>query len=248
MTATPLNFILRRCAITESTNDDVLAAAAAGENEGLVITADQQTSGRGRRGRSWTSPVGNLYASILLRPRDHATAGLYCFVMSLALADALASFVDQGRVQVKWPNDVLLDNAKIAGILLETAPTSDGLALVIGFGVNLTAHPDQARYPTIALKALGFGVDRLSAQDFLHRVLVAFNHYHVMLHRDGFVPLREIWLARAVGLGGQITVRLPDSELDGKFTTIDANGCLLLEQQNGKLRRIAAGDVFLQRN
>jgi BirA family biotin operon repressor/biotin-[acetyl-CoA-carboxylase] ligase len=247
MIATPLNFRLRHCAVTESTNDDVLVAAAAGEAEGLVLTADRQTDGRGRRGRSWTSPVGNLYASLLMRPRDHAVAGLYCFVTSLALADALAGFVDQSRVQVKWPNDVLLDGAKIAGILLETAPTPDGLALVIGFGVNLTVHPEQARYPTTALKALGFEVERLNPLDFLARVLTAFNHYHIMLHRDGFMPLREIWLARAVGLGEQITVRLPDSELDGKFTTIDANGCLLLEQQNGKLARIAAGDVFLQR-
>lgn len=250
MTVAALLFRYQHRAETGSTNDDALAAAAAGEAPGLVVYADLQTAGRGRRGRSWTSPEGNLYASVLLRVTDHATAGLYCFVAALALADALDGFVGPERVRLKWPNDVLVDGAKIAGILLETAPGNDalGLALVVGFGVNLASHPDEARYPAVSLLALGFAAEKLKPHDFLQQVLAAFNHYHFMLARNGFAAIRALWLARAVGVGENITVRLPDSELGGRFNSIDDDGCLLLEPQSGRIEKIAVGDVFLKRS
>ena len=246
MTAAPLIFRLQHLVETGSTNDDVLTAAATGAAEGLVIYADMQTGGRGRRGRSWASPPGNLYASLLLRPKDHATAGLYSFVTALALAEALAGFVEPVRIRLKWPNDVLLDGAKIAGILLETAVEPAGLALVVGFGVNLASYPQGGRYPALALRALGFDPGRLNPLDFLQNVLAALARFHAILLRDGFAFLRDLWLAQAVGIGEKIIVQLPDTELNGRFDSIDSSGCLLLEQQNGKLARIAAGDVFLK--
>ncbi|MGB4101239.1 MAG: biotin--[acetyl-CoA-carboxylase] ligase [Alphaproteobacteria bacterium] len=247
MTAAPLNFRLRHCLVTGSTNDDALAAAAAGETSGLVIYADRQTAGRGRRGRSWVSPDGNLYASVLLQAEDHARAGLYCFVVALALADALGSYVGSERVKLKWPNDVLIDGAKIAGILLETAATETGVAVVAGIGVNLGPYPEDVRYPATSLQALGFAAHRLQILPFLQLVLTAINRYHLMLCDQGFPAIREHWLVRAAGVGEAITVRLPDSELEGRFNSIGDDGCLLLEQQSGKLSSIAVGDVFFQR-
>ena len=243
-----LSFRLRHLAATVSTNDDALAAAEAGEAEGLVITARTQTGGRGRRGRSWASPEGNLYASLLLRPTNAVLAGQYGFVAALAIADALAQFVGRERIRVKWPNDVLVDGAKIAGIWLETSAQRGGLALVVGMGVNLAVHPairsDPVRLPATSLRALGFDAARLKPEEFLPLILDAFNAYHRQLLQDGFPALREAWLAQAVNLGEIISVRLPDEELQGRFLTIDDQGCLLLQQQAGMVRRIAAGDVF----
>lgn len=247
MTVIPLTFDIRHRAVTASTNDDVMAAAATGAPEGFVLYADTQTEGRGRRGRSWVSPRGNLYASLLLRPASVMEAGHYSFVIALALVDTLTERLDRSRIRVKWPNDVLVDGAKIAGILLETVESADGQALVAGLGVNLVLHPQTARYPATSLHALGFAAEKLVPEDFLKCALGYVNHYRSLLLLEGFSAIRDIWLAQAAGIGEKLTVRLPDAEIEGDFSGIDDRGCLLLKQQGGMVMKVATGDVFLRR-
>jgi BirA family transcriptional regulator, biotin operon repressor / biotin---[acetyl-CoA-carboxylase] ligase len=229
---------------TASTMDDVRAAAMAGAAEGLVIRADQQTGGRGRRGRPWFSPAGNLYVSMLLRPAmDQAALGRFSFVASLALAAALPDDIDRDRTRLKWPNDVLVDNAKIAGILLESCNTPQGMALIIGMGVNIAQHPTDAPYPTTSFAALGLGASH-TPEKLLPRFLSAFEGYRQDLIAGNFLPIRSAWLAQASGLGEAIVVRLPNQALDGRFMGIDESGCLLLQRPTGNLQRIASGEVF----
>ena len=139
---------VQRLDVTASTNEDARRAAEVGEAEGLVVVASQQSAGRGRQGRVWESPVGNLYCSVLLRPKNmpHG-AGFYSFAASLAVRDAVASFISNTAVTLKWPNDVLVGGKKISGILLEIA----GDALIVGAGINVTHSPKHALYPATSL-------------------------------------------------------------------------------------------------
>lgn len=230
---------------TGSTMDDVRAAAMAGADDGLVVVADEQTGGRGRRGRSWFSPPGNLYVSLLLRPKvPQAELGLFSFVTSLALARALPEALDKDRVKLKWPNDVLVDGAKIAGILLESCNTPKGTALIIGMGVNIAQFPAETPYPVTSLAKLGFTLGPQAPRVLLERFLPALAETRATLTQGGFLPIREAWLAQASGLGGPIVVRLPDRELNGHFMGIDEKGCLLLRRPEGNLQKIASGEVF----
>lgn len=229
---------------TASTMDDVRSAAMANAAEGLVIRAEAQTGGRGRRGRVWFSPPGNLYVSMLLRPAmEQAAMGRFSFVTSLALAAALPEELDRSRVRLKWPNDVLVDDAKIAGILLESCNTPQGTALIIGMGVNIAQHPADAPYPTTSFAALGLGVSH-TPEKLLGRFLTAFEGFRQDLTAGNFLPIRSAWLAQASGLGEAIVVRLPNQALDGRFMGIDESGCLLLQRPAGNLQRIASGEVF----
>lgn len=230
---------------TASTMDDVRVAAMAGAAEGLVVRADTQTGGRGRRGRPWFSPPGNLYVSVLLRPAmEQADMGRFSFVTSLALAAALPEEINRDRVRLKWPNDVLVDNAKIAGILLESCNTPKGTALIIGMGVNIAEHPTDTPYPTTSFAALGLDPARHAPEKLLARFLTAFEGFRQDLTAGNFLPIRSAWLAQANGLGEDIVVRLPNQALDGRFMGIDESGCLLLQRPAGNLQRIASGEVF----
>ncbi len=152
----PAFFRLRQVAVTASTNEDAKQAAIDGEAEGLVVQALRQTAGRGRQGRVWESPEGNLYMSVLLRPAcGPQAAGHYSFVAALAVFDTVRAFLPQAEVLLKWPNDVLVNGKKISGLLLEAAPVENGRMdwLVLGIGVNVLHHPENALYPTTSLAA-----------------------------------------------------------------------------------------------
>ena len=221
---------------TASTNDDVKQAAEWGEAEGLVIQALSQTAGRGRHGRLWQSPAGNLYCSALLRPpRLEAVAGFYSFAAALALADTVAHFAPQAAVSLKWPNDVLANGNKISGILLERA----GDALVIGMGLNVAQQPEESAYPATSLLALGTEVE---LKETLNRLLERLAYWDVLLRRDGFDPIRAAWLARAVT--GALTVKLPAGAISGDFAGLTDPGHLRLRLADGTERSIATGDVF----
>ena len=230
---------------TASTMDDVRAAALAGAADGLVIRADEQTGGRGRRGRSWHSPSGNLYVSLLICPPAGADYGHYSFIAALALAEALPGVVVPDRIRLKWPNDVLVDGAKIAGILLERCATPSGEALIIGMGVNIAHCPDDTAYPVTSLTRLGCDHSLPIPAALLDRILPRLRQWRTQLEQEGFPPVRTAWLQRATGLEAAMTVRLPDRELNGDFMGIDESGYLLLRGQQGRLSRIAAGDVFV---
>lgn len=228
--------------VVGSTNDEAKRLLRAGAPEFTVVWALAQRSGRGRDGRVWSSPAGNLYASLLLRPRGTPLeAAQLGFVTALAIGEALAARVPE--ITLKWPNDVLQAGRKIAGILLETeGVTATGVeGLVSGFGVNVAHHPAEARLPATSLHAAGDCGARV--EDLLPAIAHAFASWYAAWTREGFAPVRTAWLARAHGLGGVIEVRLPRETLAGRFRDVDARGALMLETAAGT-RAITAGDVF----
>lgn len=231
----------------DSTNEEAKRLAAADAADHTVVWARRQLAGRGRRGRPWSSPEGNLHCSFLLRPDFGASrAAQMSFAMALALVDAIAVVGGATRLEArcKWPNDVLIGGRKVAGILLESAGGTDGALewLVIGTGVNVAHHPADAEFPATSLTAEGLA--GVTPADLLEALSEAWRGWRERLERQGFAPLRAAWLGIAYGLGQAITVRLDKATLGGTFAGLDADGALVLEDGDGKRRRIAAGDVY----
>jgi BirA family biotin operon repressor/biotin-[acetyl-CoA-carboxylase] ligase len=198
--------------------------------------AARQTAGRGRRGREWHSEAGNLFATLLIRPRRvRSDWAQLSFATAIAVADMMAGFAPD--ITVKWPNDVLAGGRKLAGILLETT----GDTLVIGIGVNLASHPEGTEFPAICLSALG--AEPPSPKDALDLLAGNFAEWYDRWESAGFAPIRDAWLARAAGLGSRIRARLPGKDHVGMFEGIDEHGALLLREAD-QLRAIAAGEVF----
>jgi BirA family biotin operon repressor/biotin-[acetyl-CoA-carboxylase] ligase len=227
-----------------STNAETLARARAGERGPLWISAAVQTGGRGRRGKSWVSPAGNLYASLLLtEPSPPALAPQLSFVTGLAVHDAVVACAPglAAKLKLKWPNEVLLDGRKLSGMLIE-AESQPRFSLAIGIGVNCVSHPVDTSYGATDLKANGVAV---SAQDVLTQLAAAMNARLAQWRAGaGFAAVRNDWLDRAASLGEAILVRLPERELTGVFEGIDADGQLLIGTLDQTTEAIAAGDIF----
>lgn len=229
-----------------STNNLCFERARDGNPGNLWIRSDIQTEGRGRRGRDWASPVGNLFASLLLvNPEPAARIG----ELPLAAAVALAEAVDKAAgtlqlVKLKWPNDLLVEGAKLSGILLEAETLNDGRqAVVLGFGVNCVSHPLLSLYRATDLRSLGFQV---SAERLFEALTSTMADQLVQWQQPGgFETIRRAWLKRAAHLGNRITVKLGQEEITGIFADLDARGHLVLRQDDGRQRTIFAGDVFL---
>lgn len=230
-----------------STNAEALARAQAGERGPLFIVAECQSAGRGRRGRSWVSEPGNLYATLfIIDPAPAALSPQICFVAALALYDAVVDAcagLAPARLKLKWPNDLLLDQAKVAGILVEgTTLTGGKLAAAIGIGVNCRHHPADTPFPASDFAAAGLD---LSPAALLARLGERWNARAREWNRgEGFAAIRAAWLLRATGIGGAIEVRLFDRTLAGTFEAIDEEGALLLRKTDGAREAISAGDVF----
>jgi BirA family biotin operon repressor/biotin-[acetyl-CoA-carboxylase] ligase len=220
-----------------STNDEAARLAEAGAGEGTIVWAREQTGGRGRRGRFWASPVGNLYHSIVLRPACAAPqAAELGFVAALAVAD----IVPTGRaVRVKWPNDVLVDDGKIAGILPESSIGQDGRVehVVLGIGVNVGFAPQlpEMRY----LSAMLGG----TVEAALVSLAAALATRLAQWRAEGFEATRKAWLAKAGPVGGEVDVKLGEELVRGRFVGIDHDGALLLDTQAGP-RKIVAGELL----
>ena len=242
--ALPRGWRLEHHTSLPSTMDRARALAGEGDPGNLVVWADEQTAGRGRQGRGWQSPPGNLYATLLLRPEQSpAAAARLGFVAGLAMAAAAAAWLPNERVSLKWPNDLMVDGRKCAGILLEASGGIERLDwLLLGSGVNLATHPEGLEYPVISFAKAGASV--LPAA-LLERYLEQFENYRKALKKDGFSAIREIWLQRAQGLGRPLTARLPGTTLSGTFRDLDLDGALVLEEPSGARRRITAADVYL---
>jgi BirA family biotin operon repressor/biotin-[acetyl-CoA-carboxylase] ligase len=240
LTDWPAGYRLIRHRKIDSTNSEARRLAETGEAGPLWIIGLIQTAGRGRRGRAWDSAVGNLAATLLIRPARQSF-GQLSFVTALAVADMTAQQAPGATVSVKWPNDVLVNGGKIAGILLESGLDATGAWLAVGVGVNLAGHPENMEFPATSLAALG--VVPPSPDQALTLLAARFAHWYDRWMGEGFEPLRSAWLARAEGLGAPIRARLPREEHRGVFAGIDAGGALLLDQQ-GQIRTIAAAEVF----
>ena len=243
----PPFFRLLRFERIDSTQDEAVRLAESGAAEGTLVLARTQSAGRGRRGRAWISPPGNLYCSLVLRPACAvAEAAQLGFAASLAVAEAAARVLPpDADVSCKWPNDVLVGGAKLAGILLQSRAGAGGPALdwlVIGIGVNLAAHPAETEYPATSLAAAcGREVTPEMFLPILAKRLLAW--HEAWRAPAGFAALREAWLARAHGLGGPIRVRLPSAEIEGRFAGLDAEGRLVLDRAEGR-QHIAAAEIF----
>jgi BirA family transcriptional regulator, biotin operon repressor / biotin---[acetyl-CoA-carboxylase] ligase len=228
----------------DSTNDEARRLAAAGVSGRVWVIADEQTRGRGRRGRSWSSPAGNLYATALLNdPCPAANAPQLGFVAGVALVKAVADLGVEGAA-LKWPNDLVWRGAKVAGLLVEGEFTAAGcLACVVGVGVNCTSAPQGLAYPTAALcQALGRFV---SPSRVFQGLADRFEETLVLWRMGaGFADVRELWLANAAGLGGRIRVVGPRGSTEGQFEGLAEDGRLLLRGPEG-LVTIEAADLFL---
>ncbi len=228
-----------------STNSEALLRAAAGETGPLWIVAERQTAGRGRRGRTWVSEAGNLYASLLLiDPSPSDRAAELSMVAALALRDAIVEIAPSlaPRLNFKWPNDLLLDGRKTAGILVEGEMSALRLAVAIGIGVNCAHHPDLASYPATSLAEAGVAIEPAP----LFRAISAALPTRLSQWDEGrgFPAVRAEWLRAAAGLGHKIRVHLGDDEVAGCFENMDEKGRMMLRLPNGRLETIAAGDVF----
>jgi BirA family biotin operon repressor/biotin-[acetyl-CoA-carboxylase] ligase len=264
--------VIRTVDETGSTNADMLGLARDGAAEGVWLRAERQTAGRGRLGRAWVSPGGNLYASTLVRLRESdPQVATLALVTGVAVEEAVRAHLPspspfplgcaerapslsrweregapearkgEGDVglQLKWPNDVLLGTAKLAGILLERA----GDAVVIGIGANLAHHPDLPDRPATSLAAHGVEVTPAA---FLDTLAEAFARWLARWRGEGLAPIRARWLARAHAVGTALTARLPDGRaVDGLFDGLCQDGALILRLAGGERRVIHAGDVFL---
>jgi BirA family transcriptional regulator, biotin operon repressor / biotin---[acetyl-CoA-carboxylase] ligase len=244
----PRGYVLVERESVPSTNDEAARMAAEGAVDGTVVWAHCQTDGRGRRGRQWASPEGNLYCSVLMRPKvPLARAAGLSLVAAVAVGDTVAGFLPAGRrVQHKWPNDVLVEGAKIAGLLLEASGSNRGAAdwVVVGCGLNVAVHPEaEGLSATDLSRERGL---RITVGAVLVALLDNLRHWRGRWETAGIAPVRDAWLARARGLGEAITVRLPKEELEGQFEGMDETGALVLRLADSTTRTISAGDVFFR--
>ncbi|WP_188055048.1 biotin--[acetyl-CoA-carboxylase] ligase [Sphingosinithalassobacter sp. CS137] len=233
--------MIRTVGETGSTNADLLALAGAGAAEGVWLRAERQTAGRGRQGRSWVSPPGNCYASTLVRLRgSDPPAATLALVAAVALEETVAMLRgDRSGLALKWPNDLMLAGAKLAGILLERA----GDVVVIGFGANLSHHPEGLDRPVTSLAAHGAAPD---PSLFVETLAETFARWLARWRSEGLAPVRDRWIDRAHPRDTALTARTSDgSTVEGLFAGLDRDGALILRLADGSTHVMHAGDVFL---
>ncbi len=234
---------IARLASVGSTNDEARALALAGDRGRLWIVAEEQTHGRGRKGRFWSSPPGNLYASALIvDPCPAALAPQLGFVAGIALAQAVED-LGGAEFALKWPNDLLWRGAKVAGLLAESATLADKrLACVIGVGVNCRSAPEGLAYPVASLTE---ALEREVSPDALFsRLAIRFHEALGLWARGaGFAEIRALWLAVAAGIGEPIRINDPRGAREGVFEGLDAGGRLMLRTPLG-LETIEAADLY----
>lgn len=233
--------VIRTVAETGSTNDDLAAGVREGAPEGLWLRAERQTGGRGRQGREWHSPAGNLYASTLvrLRPGDPPAPTL-ALVAAVALHEVASAFAGGAPIEIKWPNDLLVAGAKLSGILLERI----GDSVIVGFGVNLAEHPDQTDRPATSLAALGAAPEPAL---FLEALAESFARWLALWRGEGLAPVRARWLAGAHPPGTCLSTHTASGAwVEGVFDGLDEGGALRLRLADGSSQVIHAGDVFLK--
>ena len=220
-----------------STNDEARRLAAAGAPHGTVVHADEQVSGRGRFGRTWFSPPGNLYLSVLLRldlPPDRGPE--LSFVTAITVADAIDALLPKtNKATLKWPNDVLVNDGKIAGILVESIDD----AQIIGIGVNVLEAPRNAPYKTSTLVGAGGIATVDGARDIL---LDSLAKHLADWPEQGFEPIRAAWLTRAHPVGTPLRASIGGRTEEGVFAGLDVDGAMLLDTPDGR-KRIVAADV-----
>lgn len=230
-----------------STQDIVLAAAAAGEPAGLAVLARRQSAGRGTQGRAWNSSEGNLHLSLLLRP-EGPLRGVphWSLLAAVALAETLAAHLPEPTaLRLKWPNDLLLDGAKCAGILTQAAPDGAGGIgwVVVGMGVNLRHAPHLGDRATTSLAARGGAVPE--PVPFSWELLGGLDLWRARYAAEGFAPVRRAWMARGPRPGSAVRLRQAGRLVEGRYAGLDGEGRLLLEREEGPLA-VSSGEIEAQ--
>jgi BirA family biotin operon repressor/biotin-[acetyl-CoA-carboxylase] ligase len=230
----------------DSTNDEARRRAQSGDAGPCWLTAQVQTAGRGRLGRQWDSSAGNLFATALfVFPRPPAEAALASYSAGLAVLDAAKGVgVDASTLKLKWPNDVLVGDAKLAGILIETGMSGGQLWMAAGFGVNVASAPKRSDRATACLAQLpgGRGV---TADRVLAPLDIAFRSRLARLLGDGFGPTREAWLSHAAHLGKRVELTPASGRVEGVLRGLADDGALIIELDGGALTHVRAGEISL---
>ncbi len=239
-------FSLVNLDIADSTNNEAKRLVAKSPSKNFVIKAERQTDGRGRYGKKWDSIDGNLFMSIILpctAPLD--IMAQISFVTSLAIGNAITELSKGNRplynIELKWPNDVLLNDKKVAGILLEAAGKTNEY-LVIGVGVNIKNSPDLKDYNATSL--IAENLLSVDASEMLNVLMKYFDKYYQLWEEKDFLSIREKWLKCAKNLRKEITIDTGKSKISGIFLDIDFNGAIRLQLKNGEIRKIHSGEVY----
>ncbi len=239
----PINWQIFAYDELASTNVTAHEFVNKGFDEGTIIIADKQTAGKGRESRKWESPKGNLFVSFLIDvTTKYRDCGQLSFVVSLALSNVISSLSKDIFIKLKWPNDVLLNDKKVSGILLETQSYKDKNFVIAGVGVNLTHIPEiKALYFPTSLKDENIDISR---EEFIEKFANELSELIKEWKNNGFGFIKEEWLKKAKGIKQNITINLFGNSKQGVFVGVDENGSLILEQQEGQTIKITAGDVF----
>jgi len=237
-----INWDIKVLSAVASTQDIAHDAVRDGADEGYVVQAMKQTGARGRNGRVWEAPLGNIYMSLVLRPTcglEHV--GELAFVIAVGLSNALDDYIDQSKHKktLKWPNDILVDGLKMSGILLETDMSNDNEleAVVVGIGLNIFQAPEFAVALSSVVKE---PVYVTKVRDI---VLEEISKAYRLWQEEGITPIRMKWLRNAHGLGEKMTAHLPNDKYEGVFEGLSEDGALILKEESGERRIINAGDV-----
>lgn len=226
--------------VVTSTNDVARDLANEGAEPWTIVVGGQQLGGRGRMGRTWDSPVGNLYSTVVLRPpRATVEWPSLSLVVALAILDAVRPWIGADAGRLKWPNDVIVDGAKISGVLLETVVVPNQLpAILVGTGINIVSSPPGAT-------CLGeHSTDVPAADDVLMRYIAALGRRVGRWEREGFEGCRAEWLAAAAHRGESVLVRNGDRVEEGRLVDLGGDGTLVIEDRDGATRRLSAGDLI----
>jgi BirA family biotin operon repressor/biotin-[acetyl-CoA-carboxylase] ligase len=227
-----------------STQDIIRDMARQGKPEGTVVQALQQTAGRGRHGRQWVSDKGNFYISLLLKPAGEARhVGQMGLMTGVAVAETIRKYLrEPDSMTLKWPNDVLIEGQKCAGMLVETELTpKNSLSWVgIGVGINIVSAPKGIGVAMEQFETKPFGLPMLRTT-----FLTAMDKYYMLWQKEGFEAIRDAWLSYAHKKGSKLRVRVAEELIEGSFQGIDESGSLLMTDQNMDVRKITAGEVYV---
>jgi BirA family biotin operon repressor/biotin-[acetyl-CoA-carboxylase] ligase len=235
---------------TDSTNLQARSLAAAGAEEGTIVVAEKQSRGRGRKGRSWFSPEGGgIYLSLILRPNmTPSEAPVITLMTGVAAAETLLSLTPELDIKIKWPNDILANGKKIAGILTEISTDMDRIDyVVVGFGMNVNLpfrHLEEEIKETATSILIETGSLRPRAE-FIRAFLQYFESYYEIIRTEGFESIRERWKELANILGRRVMVEMVGKTVVGEVVDVDADGVLILRDERGELKRVVSGDVKL---
>jgi BirA family biotin operon repressor/biotin-[acetyl-CoA-carboxylase] ligase len=246
MTSANMTFTLHHYPVIGSTNDEAKKLMEEGAPEGTVVRADAQTAGRGRQGRRWVSEPGNLYASVLLRPACPVReVPQLSFVAALAVGETIAFYLrEPEKLSYKWPNDIMLGDGKVSGILLEASPGASGLAdgCVVGVGLNIKSAPGQPAYPAARLQ--DHVVNKVDDEKLFMEYLQNLNLYYQLWRKKKFSVLRLKWLTRAYRLCETVKAKVGQKEIQGQFIGLGADGSLILRDEDGKAFNLNSAEVF----